>query len=254
MTSDTTVTLAGMGLETVLFAVLVGKRVYRTLPAFAFYTGIGLCFGAACLPVARFFPAAKRPFWMTYDAVDALLYLWVLAEVGKNLIRYNRAPSPRRLAIIFLFLLAAIPICFLVRWTIPLRVSFILRLAYWLLQALSVLEVAAVLALIWWGSLQNLRWPDRELRVVTGLGFSSLVELGVAILHFHGFIGSQYHWLDLLPPVGFSGVLAWWLLYFAFDPGAAAEVEPREAKFAASRDRSRKNHAHRADGLRLDRA
>ena len=248
MTLDNAVTLTGMGLVVVLLAVLIGRRVYRALPVLVFYLGAQLLLAAAGLGVARFFPAASLPYWAAYDCVDALLYCWVLAGLGKNLLRYNRAPAPGLFVIVFLFLLAALPIGFLSQWTVPLRLTLMWQCVYCLAKAASVVRVAAALALIWWSSLQNLTWPDREFRVVAGLGLPSLVGLGVAILHMHGFVGGRYHWLALLPPVAQLGVLAWWAFYFAFDPGATAETQPGGAEFAVGGNRglkSRMRYVHK---------
>ena len=39
-----------------------------------------------------------------------------------------------------------------------------------LMQLFAVLRVVSLLTLVWWSSLQGLRWPTRELRIVIRTG------------------------------------------------------------------------------------
>jgi hypothetical protein len=81
-----------------------------------------------------------------------------------------------------------------------------------LMQLLAVLRGVFLLTLVWWSSLQRLRWPTRELRIVTGLGFYIVATLCVAILHTHNMGGMQYHWLDQLLVGGYLWTLSYWML------------------------------------------
>jgi hypothetical protein len=81
-----------------------------------------------------------------------------------------------------------------------------------LLQLFAVLRVVFLLTLIWWSSLQGLRWPTRELQIVTGLGFFIIATLCVTILHSHNMGGMKYHWLDQLLVGVYLWTLCNWIL------------------------------------------
>jgi hypothetical protein len=80
------------------------------------------------------------------------------------------------------------------------------------IQVFAVLRVAFLLALIWWSSLQGFRWPTRELRIVTGLGFCAIVSLAVVIIHGHNLVGMENHWLDQIVVASYLGALTYWVV------------------------------------------
>ena len=79
----------------------------------------------------------------------------------------------------------------------------------------TALSVAALLALAWWSSLQGLHCPSHELRIASGLGFYSVVSLGVIILNTHTLYGAEYHWTDKAQGFGYFCALPYWVLVFA---------------------------------------
>jgi hypothetical protein len=98
------------------------------------------------------------------------------------------------------------------KWTIPTQFPILDMLYLVLMQLLAVLRVVFLLTLVWWSSLQGLRWPTRELRIVTGLGFYIIATLSVAILHSHNMGGMEYHWLDQLLVGAYLWTLSYWIL------------------------------------------
>ena len=208
---DLTLWLAGIIMESVLIAMVVWKRVYRKLPIF-------FCFLIWCLAsdagmaVAHLFPSAYLPATLANITVDALFQLAILAELGRAVVRYNRVAPPSRLAIVSLTALACVLAGSLNKWTIPTQLPIIEMLYVVLMQLFAILRVVFLLTLVWWSSLQGLRWPTRELRIVTGLGFYIVATLCVAILHTHNLGGMQYHWLDQLLVGGYLWTLSYWML------------------------------------------
>jgi hypothetical protein len=81
-------------------------------------------------------------------------------------------------------------------------------------QVLAVFWVALLLTIALMSRIKNLHWPDRELRIVTGIGFTSIVSLTVIILHTHPMTRSQFHLLDQIVIASYFGVLAYWVLSF----------------------------------------
>ena len=194
---DLTLWLAGIGMEALLLGLVIWKRVYRTLPVFS-------CFFLWCLlsdggmAVAVRFPTAYLQATLVNITVDALFQLAILAELGRAVVRHNRVTPPSRIVIALLTVLAFILAGSLNKWVIPTQLPIADILYLLLMQLYAVLRVVFLLTLVWWSSLQGLRWPPRELRILTGLGLYILATLCVAVLHSHNMSGMQYHWLDQL--------------------------------------------------------
>lgn len=231
VTLDTALISANFILEAVFFTLLVGRRVYRTLPVFVSNQAYTLLFTLASLACSYSTPHYLR-VWSVGITIDTLFYLCVLLELGKAVLRYNRASPPPRGLVFLLFLSAILPIGLLAQWPNPPRLDAIWQLEFRVMQASAVLEVAALLTLAWWSGLRKLRWPERELSLVMGMGSWALVQLCVLLLHEHGFIGPSYHWLDQLTPATVLGVFIYWLHYFWLGPGSA-EQPSREDSTAA---------------------
>jgi hypothetical protein len=165
--------------------------------------------------VLWFLPEGYLRFYLIEMTIDALFQFGILAELAGSVHRHNRATSPRRTVLVLLLLLAGTLIWPMATWTAPVNSTILGKLLVLLLHSVAVLRAAFVLALVWWSSLQGLRWPDRELRIVTGIGFYSIVALAVAILHTHQAVGPLYHWLDEVAAVSYLAALAYWILAFA---------------------------------------
>ncbi|HEV2485894.1 MAG TPA: hypothetical protein VGT08_10205 [Terracidiphilus sp.] len=208
---DLTLWLAGIIMESVLLVLVVWKRIYRMLPVFFSFLIWCLCSDAG-MAVAHLFPGAYLPATLANITVDALFQLAMLAELGRSVLLYNRAAPPSRLVIVLLTALACVLAGSLNKWTVPTQLPIIKMLYVVLMQLLAVLRVVFLLTLVWWSSLQGLRWPTRELRIVTGLGFYILATFCVAILHTHNMGGMQYHWLDQLLVGGYLWTLSYWIL------------------------------------------
>lgn len=208
---DLTLWLAGIGMEAVLLGLVIWKRVYRTLPFFS-------CFFVWCLlsdagmAIANMIPNAYLPATLVNISLDALFQLAILAELGRVVVRYNRVSPLSRTVIGLLTALAIVLAGSLNKWTIPTQFPIMDMLYLVLMQLFAVLRVVFLLTLVWWSSLQGLRWPTRELRIVTGLGVYIIATLTVAILHSRGMGGMRYHWLDQLLVAIYLWTLSYWIL------------------------------------------
>lgn len=205
-----------------LVVVLASKRIFPLMPVFVVYQAYSVFFGLGmtallCIGDSRVYFL----FWGVGNAIDTLLYLCVVAEVRRNVLRYNRAAPLSRTILFGLFIVAVVPICLLAQWSGFLWRDRVLQIGLRVMQASAILEVAAILALAWWSNIKKLRWPEREFQVITGMGFWAMVQFCVLILHQNGLIGPGYHWLDFLTPLSVLAVLIYWLHFFWFHPGAA---------------------------------
>lgn len=223
MTLDTALISGNLVFVTAFLAILIWRRVYIRLPVFVAYMGYTVLLALASL--ASLSNAADYLLvWDVGIAVDTLFYLCVLVELGRSVRRYNGASRVPQELLWLLFLGASVPIGLLTQWPGIVRLRLVYQLTFRVMQATAVLEIAALLTIALWSGFKKLRWPERELRLIMGMCSWALVQLFVLLLHEHGLMGPDYHWLDLLTPVCTLGVFIYWLHYFWLDPRAQAEA------------------------------
>jgi len=208
---DLTLWLAGIAMEAFLLGLVIWKRIYRSLPFFSCFL-VWCLLSDAGMAIANLFPNAYMPATLVNITFDALFQLAILAELGRVVVRYNNVPPPNRALIGFLTALAFVLAAFMNKWNIPTQFSVMDTLYLVLMQLFAVLRVVFLLTLVWWSSLQGLRWPTRELRIVTGLGVYIIATLSVAVLHSHNMGGMQFHWLDQVLVGIYLWTLSYWIL------------------------------------------
>jgi hypothetical protein len=108
--------------------------------------------------------------------------------------------------------LAALIAMMLNRWKIPTEWPMLNLMYMVLLQFLATLRLVFLLTLVWWSSLLKLRWHQRDLRILTGLGLYILVTFMVVVLHAHNMDGMKYHWLDQLLVASYLWALCLWMM------------------------------------------
>jgi hypothetical protein len=218
---------AGIAVEAVLVALLVHGRVYRRLPVFFWFMTWNLCCDATMLfAFCRVSVDAYLRFYLVSLTLETLLEFAVLAELGLVVLRYNRARAPRRSMLLLLLMVATLLVWSLARWSAPQNLPQLSQLYIHMRQAFAILRVAFLLAIAWWNSLQDLRWPDEALRVATGIGFYSIVELAVNIAHTRQSYGPAYQYLDEAMVLSYLGTVFYWVLSFG-------QKEEKRQKIAA---------------------
>lgn len=212
MSVESAIGVLGALLLVFLTVVLARKRVYCDYPVFftcqiwcLSSTIVGLI--ASSLP-----PDDYLRYYVVSLVVDALFQFSVLAELGRAVARHNRRGSPRWTVIALFLLPTALLLHSVLNWSTPTGLTSFGLFYVRLQQALPVLLVAFLLALIWWSRLKGLHWPDLPLQIASGLGAYFLVCLSVAILHTHQEVGEAYHWADVAQSGSYLAVLGYWLL------------------------------------------
>jgi len=157
-------------------------------------------------------PKAYLAATLVNITVDALFQLAILVELGRVVVRQNRVESPSRVIIFLLTVIAAMLALTLNRWKIPTTWPLLNLIYMVLLQFLAALRLVFLLTLVWWSSLLKLRWHQRDLRILTGLGLYIMVTFLVVMLHAHNLGGMKYHWLDQLLVASYLWALCLWLL------------------------------------------
>jgi hypothetical protein len=228
---DVALSLANMGLTTSLVAVMASKRILRTLPLFFTYLCFDLGCGVAGLAIyhASGYSTFYLRFFFVTAVVDFLFYFCVLAEICKNLLRFNRESRPHWDLAGWSLLGASVLVFTLSRWADAPGRSPLSNIYFLVMRIDEHLQFAGFLALITWSALRKFRWPDREFHVATGLGFTVFIVFLVSLLHSQWSSGPVYHALDQAAQAADSMTMAYWLYYFwIVDRGVPARQAEKE--------------------------
>ena len=214
MPLDTLMLLATLVLAFLLFVLLLVRRTFETLPVFCAYQVFSTVSAGCGLAIILRFPAAYIHYVIAGIALDAAFYLLVLFELAGSVLSFNRQDRSRRHVSLLLFVAAGLLLWPLAIWSAPSKFGLLWYVLSKEMHATTILEMAAVVALLTWSVLLRLRWPETDLRIVSGMGLWTMVGTAVLIVHSIGIFGGQYHWLDLLMPL--SAILAtlYWIHYF----------------------------------------
>jgi hypothetical protein len=235
MTADLALTLSGLTLEVILVALLIARGIYRTLPSFVGFIAAALCTDICASLVPRFVgPDVYLYIWIGSLFLEFVFFLGITIELGRNLLRFNRAHSPNSFLAVLFFVPAVWALTLLSPWTIPSHLAFIWHVELRVSQATAVLDLGAFLALAWWSALQRLQWPPREFRIAVGIGIEALVALVAVIIHSHQPVGPAYHWVDFSASLVYLAMLVYWVQYFAFEQPAVIDSRTRGTQFTSA--------------------
>lgn len=225
--------------------LLLKSRVFRNLPAFFVYMCWNLVSDAALLVLQQ--KLAAGTFFKVYEfqmVIDAAMTFAVLVELTWSVLRPLRSSLPQRawVAIPFLIILAGLIVWPVAGLTIPGCISgqncqagqlagqgaFFFRLQ----QSFAILRVIIFFAMAGFSQLIGIGWRSRELQIATGLGFYSILSLGITVFHTYQLSGTQsYHWLDVAGSAGYLGTLTYWAFAFATKEAERKEFSPQMANF-----------------------
>jgi hypothetical protein len=204
-------------MDATLIGLLAWRRVYRVLPVFFVFILWSSAIDFATLLIVRTItPVGYLRLFAVVMTLDSLIRFAVWIELGRKVLRYNNATAPGRFFVFLLFVVACLPLWLLSQQT-PLSADHtVLRLVYLhLRQIIGILMVAVLLTMAWLSRILGLRWPERELRIATGFGFTFIVALTVNILQNHEFVYPIHRRLDQISVAGYLGTLAYWVLSFS---------------------------------------
>ena len=228
-----------IGAESALLGLLFYKRFWRTFPMFFTYCCWDLSSNLAVYIISRTYSPQSSVYTKAYfvqTIIDSLLQFGVLVELTWALLRPMRASITR---------FALVPICVLVLvagaiiWPFAALPGIaspekLVHILMQLQQTETILRVLFFLALAGCSQWLSLSWRDRELQVVTGLGFYSIVSLCVAMLNTHQTTQLQYRHLYEIVIGSYILSLAYWLYNFAQQEVARREFTPQMQSFLLS--------------------
>ncbi len=229
MTLDSALWFAGSFAEAAVIGLLVYRRVWRTLPVFFSYSIWALVGSFVAYAVHCKFPRHYGTAYLLELIIDSGLLLAILVELAWSVLRPVRVYL-RRSALIYiagglLLLGAAIwPFASLPALDLP---THKLHLVVQLQQTVSILQILFLLALIACSQLLSIGWRNREFQVATGLGFYSVVNLTIAMLHMHETAISQYQLLNRVLIASYICSLLYWIVSFAQREAERHEFTPQ---------------------------
>lgn len=250
--------VAAMALEAAVIGLLIYRRAWRTLPFFCVYSAWTLVSDIGDQIISHSFPAHYFTTYFVDQVVDFALQLCVLAEIGWSVLRPFRASLPR---ITPWILVGLTVVAGLVIWPFADSAAYASFPHIWhqlarLQQTSSILRILFFLILAGCSQLLSIGWRDRELQVISGLGFYSFVALTTTILRVHQ-NADQYRLLSQILVVSYIGCLLYWVVSFAQKEAERRQFSPqmqslllavagsaRQTRVALSESRSGKPGKH----------
>jgi hypothetical protein len=230
---DNTLWLASFVTEATVVGLLTYRRVWRTLPVFFVYCTWLVLVDAIAYPVLRFFPAHYFTVYLATTVVYSALELGVLVELTWSVLRPVGALLPRKTLLVVIAIVLALGTAI---WPFAVIPGFGNFPPQWHLlmrfeQTTSILRIVFCLLLAGCSQLLSIGWRDRELQIASGLGFYSLVGIGVAMLHTHLTTQSQYRYLNQVEVAGYLCSLMYWAFSFAAKEAERREFTPQMQSF-----------------------
>lgn len=161
--------------EFILFGMLVYRHVYSVLPVFTLVGASVSVLGLASTLCGVVWPLICDSLLLIGILLRALLWLCITIEIGRHLLRWNRATDPLFSLCLLLFIGIAAVLLLMVRWTAPESFTLLQRISVFALKSAGAMQLAAFLALAWWASLRHFAWPSTEFRLAAGIGVQSFV-------------------------------------------------------------------------------
>jgi hypothetical protein len=227
---ESVVLFAALFTETALIALLIYRRVWRTLPLFFVYCIWDLSANVAFYVIQQTRPSILFHFFFAQTAFDSIFIFCVLVELAWSVLRPLRASLSRGALVIiaFLILLAGAAIWpFAALQGLAHTITREGQLFAQLQQTTSILRILFFLVLAGGSQLLSIGWRDRELQVATGFGLYSLVGLIAAVLNLHQTNAAQFERIANI--VNAAGVcsLMYWVFSFAQQEAERRQFTPQ---------------------------
>ena len=225
--------LAYIAVESALVGILIYRRVWKSLPVFCLYCAWDILSNVALLFLGTYSYSTYFRAYFAQTIGDTAFQVCVLVELTWSLLRPLRS-SISRSALLFISL--AILLIAALIWPFA-AFSSLAHVAnkQWLILAqlqhtLALLRILFFLVLAAGSQLLSISWRDRELQVATGLGFISIVSLGVTIAQARQSTPEQYAHLEQITVLAFICSLIYWAISFMQKEAERQEFTPQMQK------------------------
>lgn len=229
MSLDTILWFAGTAGEVGVIALLLYRRIWRSFPIFFSYSIWTFTYSAVGYVLYRKGFNGYATVYLVDVVIDSALLFGVLVELAWSILRPLRLAPSRRL----LFIIACLIIVLgSVIWpfasvTISSRTAPQILLIMHIQQTFYVLRVLVFLALVASSQLLAIGWRNRELQIASGLGFTSLVSLIVAMLHAYPSMRVHYDHLNEIVVGSYLFSLLYWIFSFSQQEEKRREFSPQ---------------------------
>lgn len=216
--------------QTAVIGLLLYRRIWRLFPIFFAYSIWVLLSGLSAYWIHLAYPAhAYLTFYFIEAAIDSTLLFGVLVELGWSVLRPLRSALSWRMLVIVSLLILGLGAAIWTFTALPGTATLAreLRALMHLQQTFSILQVLIFLALAGCSQFLSIGWRDRELQIVTGLGFTSLVGLVIAMFHAHQAFRAQYHLFSQIAVASYFCSLVYWAVSFAQQEEKRREFSPQ---------------------------
>lgn len=233
MPIDSVFRFAGCGIEVVLIALVLTRRIYRTFPVFSAYLVWDLLDNLILFGASARYQSHYIYFFLIALTVDSVFEFAVLIELAWSVLRPFRSALPRG-AIVFVALFTG-ALCAVV-WPFAHSAAYVhygpqSRLLLHLEQTIAIMRILFFLVLAGCSHLLSINWRDREMQIATGLGVYSLVSVAVSIIQAGQSVGQLYIYLDQLVMATNVFCILYWLVSFARQAAARREFTPQMQSF-----------------------
>jgi len=230
---DNQLWFAGIVAEVAIVALLMYRRVWRTLPVFCILCAWGLISDAGNYIVQQYYAQIYTTTYLIETVVDSALEFGVLVELAWSVLRPIRASLTRKTLIVVAVLIVAAGAAV---WPFSgirdlSHYPSVWRNLVHVQQTASFLRVIFFLVLAGCSQLLSIGWRDRELQVATGLGFYSIVSLAVTVIHSHQGLGDQYRHLNAFVAISYILSIVYWVFSFATKEAERREFTPQMQSF-----------------------
>jgi hypothetical protein len=224
-----TLEIAAIVFEAAVIGLLIYRRAWRTLPFFLIYVIWGLVSDVGDQIVYHHFPARYLTTYFVDQIVQFVLQFCVLVEIAWSVIRPFRASLPRFTVIILGVLIACAGA---IIWQFADSAALVHTPHEWhmllrLKQTVTILRIFCFLLLASCSQLLSIGWRDRELQIMTGLGFYSLTALTVSMIQSHQNFNEHYRALDQLLIATYVCSLLYWAVSFAQKETVRRQFSPQ---------------------------
>jgi hypothetical protein len=209
----------GTALEIVLIGLLTWKRIAKKPPVFSIYILWDVANNLILFSIKNLLTSQAYLFIFTVGMYgDAVLILAVWFELISHVFDYNHLSRSAWYLLTFFILVANILL-----WLVVQRMPQPAYTTTWNFiyvdsrQIIGILWVAIILAITGFSRMRNLRWPEKELQIVSGFAFCFIVDLVVNILRTHAFMRLYYRRLDQFAVACYLGTVCYWALSFSRD-------------------------------------
>ena len=225
---DNAIWLTYICTEVVVLALLLVRRIYRTLPVFCLYLIWDLLSNLGAFLVNRYAPDSYFTVYAAETIIDSVFQFCILVELTWSILRPLRASlSLKSLIIVGTVILVAGAAIWPFAALHSIQAAERALLLAQLHQTMAILRILFFVLLAVSSQWLSISWRDRELQVATGLGFYALASVGVSFLETHQNSGSQFSGLFQFEVVAFICSLLYWLFSFSQQEAQRREFTPQ---------------------------